>query len=76
MKLDEALNIVSYKIGIRFGETALGDELFLDEVIHESILDKAAGTEREIDLKVYMEATQIVSAERSRLFKVSILDFK
>ena len=75
MKLDEALNIVSYKIGIRFGETALGDELFLDEVIHESILDKAAGTEREIDLKVYMEATQIVSAERSRLFKVKNADF-
>jgi len=75
MELTEALDIVSYKIGLRFGETALGDELFLDEVIHESILDKAAGTEREIDLKVYMQATQIVSAERSRLFKVKNADF-
>jgi len=75
MELSEALDIVSYKIGNRFGETALGDELFLDEVIHEAILDKAAGTERDIDLKVYMQATQMVSAERSRLFKVKNADF-
>lgn len=70
MELKEALDIVSYKIGLRFGETVLGDELFLDEKIHEAISDKAAGTEKEIDLKVYMQATQIVSAERTRLFKV------
>jgi FKBP-type peptidyl-prolyl cis-trans isomerase len=70
MELKEALDIVSYKIGLRFGETALGDELFLDEKIHEAILDKAAGVEQEIDLKVYMQATQMVSAERTRLFKV------
>ena len=70
MELTEALDIVSYKIGLRFGETALGDELFLDEKIHEAILDKAAGSEQVIDLKVYMQATQMVSAERTRLFKV------
>lgn len=70
MELKEALDIVSYKIGLRFGETALGDELFLDHKIHEAISDKAAGTERDIDLKIYMEATKIVSAERSRLLKV------
>lgn len=75
MELAEALDIVSYKIGIRFGETSLGDELFLDAVIHEAILDKAAGTERDIDLKVYMQATQLVSAERSRLFKVNNATF-
>ncbi len=75
MELAEALDIVSYKIGIRFGETALGDELFLDEIIHQAILDKVAGTEREIDLKVYMQATQMVSAERSRLFKVNNATF-
>ena len=70
MELKEALDIVSYKIGLRFGETALGDELFLDEKIHEAILDKAAGSERAIDLKIYMQATHIVSAERTRLFQV------
>ncbi len=70
MDLQEALNIVSYKIGLRFGETALGDELFIDDKIHEAILDKAAGNEQQIDLKIYMQATQMVSAERSRLFKV------
>ena len=75
MELAEALDLVSYKIGLRFGETALGDELFLDEVIHQAILDKAAGTEREIDLKVYMVATKIVSNERSRLFKVNNAKF-
>jgi FKBP-type peptidyl-prolyl cis-trans isomerase len=75
MELIEALEIVSYKIGLRFGETALGDELFLDEIIHEAILDKAAGQEREIDLKIYAEATHIVSAERSRLFKVKNENF-
>jgi len=70
MELKEALDIVSYKIGLRFGETVLGDELFLEEKIHEAIADKAAGTEKEIDLKVYMQATQMVSAERTRLSKV------
>ncbi|MFT5906228.1 MAG: FKBP-type peptidyl-prolyl cis-trans isomerase FklB [Cryomorphaceae bacterium] len=70
MELKEALDIVSYKIGLRFGETVLGDELFLDKKIHEAILDKAAGSEREIDLKVYMQATHMVSAERTRLFQV------
>ena len=70
MELQEALDIVSYKIGLRFGETALGDELFLDEKIHQAIADKAAGSEQAIDLKVYMQATHIVSAERTRLFKV------
>ncbi len=34
MELKEALDIVSYKIGLRFGETVLGDELFLDKKIH------------------------------------------
>ncbi len=75
MELQEALDIVSYKIGLRFGETALGDELFLDEKIHEAIRDKAAGSEQEIDLKIYMQATHIVSAERSRLFKVKNENF-
>lgn len=70
MELKEALDIVSYKIGLRFGETALGDELFLDEKIHEAIRDKAAGSERAIDLKIYMQATHIVSAERTRMFQV------
>ncbi len=75
MELQEALEIVSYKIGLRFGETALGDELFLDEKIHEAILDKTSGAEQDIDLKVYMAATQIVSAERTRLFKVKNQQF-
>lgn len=75
MELQEALDIVSYKIGLRFGETALGDELFLDEKIHEAIRDKAAGSEQEIDLKVYMQATHIVSAERTRLFQVKNENF-
>ncbi|MGJ8656743.1 MAG: FKBP-type peptidyl-prolyl cis-trans isomerase [Akkermansiaceae bacterium] len=75
MELQEALDIVSYKIGLRFGETALGDELFLEEKIHEAIRDKAAGSEKEIDLKVYMVATQMVSAERTRLFKLKNENF-
>ena len=70
MELPEALDIVSYKIGLRFGESVLGDELFLEEKIHEAIADKAAGSEKAIDLKVYMQATHIVSAERTRLAKV------
>ncbi len=75
MELKEALDIVSYKIGLRFGETVLGDELFLDKKVHEAILDKAAGTEQEIDLKVYMQATHIVSAERTRMFRVKNENF-
>jgi len=75
MEMSEALDIVSYKIGLRFGESALGDELFLDEKIHEAILDKAAGVEREIDLKIYMQATKLVSAERTRLSRLKNEDF-
>lgn len=70
MELPEALDIVSYKIGLRFGDSVLGDELFLEEKIHEAIADKAAGSEKAIDLKIYMQATHIVSAERTRLAKV------
>lgn len=75
MDLQQALDIVSYKIGLRFGEAALGDELFLDEKIHEAILDKASGNEQTVDLKQYMVATKVVSAERTRLFQVNNENF-
>lgn len=75
MDLQQALDIVSYKIGLRFGEAALGDDVFLDEKIHEAILDKASGNEQQFDLKQYMIATKMVSAERSRLFTVKNQQF-
>jgi len=75
MNLDEALEMVSYKIGLRFGEAAASDELFLKEAILQAVEDKKNGTEREIDLKEYMAATKMVSAERSRRFKVKNEEF-
>ena len=75
MELDEAIEMVSYKIGLRFGEPAAADPLFSREAILQALEDKKNGTEREIDLKQYMAATKMVSAERSRLFKLSNEDF-
>ncbi len=71
MELDEALDMVSYKLGLRFGEAAGSDPLFSISAIQQAVEDKKNGTEREIDLKEYMAATKMVSAERSRQFKVS-----
>lgn len=71
MELEEAIDMVSYKIGLRFGEAAASDELFDKEAILKAVEDKKNGTEREIDLKQYMLATKMVSAERSRRFKLN-----
>lgn len=71
MELEEAIDMVSYKIGLRFGEAAASDELFDKEAILKAVEDKKNGTEREIDLKQYMLATKMVSAERSRRYKLN-----
>ncbi len=71
MEINEAIDIVSYKIGLRFGEAASADQLFDKAAILQAIEDKKNGCEREIDMKQYMLATKMVSAERSRRFKVT-----
>lgn len=75
MELDEALEMVSYKLGLRFGEAAGADPLFSKPAITQAVEDKKNGTEREIDLKEYMAATKMVSAERSKRFKISNQQF-
>lgn len=75
MELEQAIDMVSYKIGLRFGEPAAADPLFSKDAILQAIADQKNGTEREIDLKEYMAATKMVSAERSRLFKISNEEF-
>ena len=75
MEFDEALEMVSYKIGLRFGEAAAADELFIKETILQAVEDKKNGNVREIDLKEYMAATKMVTAERSRRYKLSNEEF-
>jgi len=75
MELDDAIEMVSYKIGLRFGEPAAADPLFSKEAILQAVEDKKNGSEKDIDLKEYMAATKMVSAERSRRFKLSNEEF-
>lgn len=71
MDTQEALEIVSYKLGLKLGEEALKDSVLLPEVVQQAIADKDADSPKAIDLRQYMQATKLVKAERLRLDKVA-----
>lgn len=75
MTTQEALEIVSYKLGLKQGEEALTDSVLLTEVVQQAIADNAAGSPKAIDLRQYMQATKLVKAERLRLDKVAGEEF-
>lgn len=75
MQTREALEIVSYKLGLKLGSAALSDPVLIHEVVQQSIADNAAGSPKAIDLRQYMQATKLVKAERLRLDQVAGEEF-
>lgn len=71
MEIQQALEIVSYKLGAKNGESALSDSLLIKEEIEQAISDKASDSLRKIDARSYMMATKLVKAERLRLARVA-----
>lgn len=68
MELNEAIYIVSYKLGLKNGQAALDDKLLNAEIVHKAIEDKAASSEQKIDLKAYMTATKMLKSHRTQVF--------
>jgi FKBP-type peptidyl-prolyl cis-trans isomerase len=75
MTTQEALEIVSYKLGAKNGKDALSDSVLVPEQIEQAISDKEAGSPRQIDAKSYMQAMKIVKEERLRLAEQAGADF-
>ena len=75
METQEALEIVSYKLGLKLGSKALEDTVLLRETVQQAIADNSAGSPKAIDLRQYMQATKLVKLERLRLGKVAGEEF-
>ena len=71
MEVQQALEIVSYKLGAKNGESALHDSVLIKEQVEQAINDKANDCLRKIDAKSYMMATKLVKAERLRIARVA-----
>ena len=71
MEIQQALEIVSYKLGAKIGESALSDSTLIKKEVEQAIRDKAADSLRKIDARSYMMATKLVKAERLRLARVA-----
>jgi FKBP-type peptidyl-prolyl cis-trans isomerase FklB len=71
MEVQQALEIVSYKLGAKNGESTLHDSVLIKEEVEQAINDKANDCLRKIDAKSYMMATKLVKAERLRLARVA-----
>lgn len=69
MEIQEALEIVSYKLGAKNGESALSDSVLITGQIEQAIADKASDSLRKIDARSYMNATKLVKQHRLDLAK-------
>jgi len=75
MTTQQAIDLVSYKVGYKLGEKALEDTILNKDRIQKAIHDKVADTAEDIDMKSYMQATKIVKEERTNRFKKSQYNF-
>ena len=75
MTTQEALEIVSYKLGAKNGKSALSDSVLFKSQVEQAIADKASDSLRKIDAKSYMMATKLVKAERLRLARITGEEF-
>jgi len=64
METQNALEIVSYKLGLKLGEEALKDPVLLPDIINQAIKDKANCDQKSIGLRDYMTATKVVQTLR------------
>lgn len=71
MEIQQALEIVSYKLGAKNGTAALADTVLVKAQIEQAIADKANDSLRKIDAKSYMMATKLVKQERLNLAKLT-----
>lgn len=69
MTTQEALEIVSYKLGAKNGTAALTDTVLIPKQIEQAVADKENGTLRAIDAKTYMQAMKLVKEERLSIAK-------
>ena len=69
MNIQEAIELVSYKLGLKNGVAALDDNLLNKEIVNKAIEDKESNNESKIDLKQYMLATKMLKDHRTQLFK-------
>jgi len=70
MDHQQALEIVSYKLGLKLGKNALEDPVLLPEVIERAIQDKEDADPKNYGLREYMTATKIVNELRLEHAKV------
>lgn len=70
MERQTALEIVSYKLGLKLGEEALGDPVLLPDVIKKAIQDKADADPKNYGLREYMTATKVVNEVRLDYAKI------
>lgn len=64
METQKALEIVSYKLGLKIGTEALNDPVLLKGVVEQAIKDKENAEPKSIGLRDYMEATKVVNTLR------------
>jgi len=70
MDSQKALEIVSYKLGLKLGEDALEDPVLLEDVIRQAIKDKEDADPKNYGLREYMDATKVVHELRLDYAKV------
>ena len=75
MEIEQAIDIVSYKLALKDPSAAQADKVLNSEKVEQAIADKAAGTEEKVDLKLYMQATKMLKQHRMELNKTENLDF-
>lgn len=66
MELQEAIEIVSYKMGIKLSVEALDDPILDEEIVRQAISDDESGNARDIDAKTYMTANKMVMEHRKQ----------
>ncbi len=75
MDISQALEIVSYKLGMKLGERALEDSFLRADAVEQALHDKAANTSKVIDLKQYMLATKLVKQARAQAYAAENAEF-
>lgn len=67
MTIDAAIEIVSYKMGLKNGKNAKLDSLLDSGIIDQAIADQSANSARSIELKSYMQATKLLREYKLQL---------
>ena len=70
MDRQTALEIVSYKLGLKLGNEALEDPVLLPDVVRKAIQDKAEADPKNYGLREYMTATKVVNEVRLDYAKI------